>query len=398
MNRPVLDNQRARRLFLDRHLLLRPTGGTGRGADLEGVLDKLGFVQVDSINTLARAHDLILWSRRGQYRPRALEHLVARDRSAFEHWTHDAAIIPMQFYPMWRLKFSREEARARERWPAWRRDGWEDEIDSVLRHISDTGPACSLDVGTDEQKTSSGWWDWHPSKTALEFLWRSGQLAICHRRGFRKFYDLADRVIPAERLHQRLDEEEIIHRAMSHALYRLGFGTSGELAAFFDIATKSEAKAWCAAQLAAGGIIEVDIELADGSRRRSFTTVETLDSAASQPDPSSRIRLLSPFDPALRDRARTERLFGFHYRIEIFVPEAKRKYGYYIFPVLQGDRLIGRLDTSRKGSTLLVRAFWPEAGVRMAKARIAGLEAELERVRAIAGVDGVAFSDDWLRA
>ena len=398
MTRPFLDNQRARRLFLDRHLLLRQGSGSGRGEDLDRVLDALGFVQVDSVNTLARAHDLSLWSRRGQYRPKALENLVARRRSAFEHWTHDASVIPMAFYPMWRKKFTRDEARMRARWPAARRAGWEAEIEQVLRHIADHGPASSLDVGGEETKGSSGWWDWHPSKTALEFLWRSGRLAICHRRGFRKFYDLAENVIPAEHRNQHYSVEEVVDWAMSQALERLGFGTSGELAAFLAIATRDEAKAWSAAALAEGRIIEADIGMADGSRRRSFTTKASLDDAASLPEPTARVRLLSPFDPALRDRDRAERLFGFHYRIEIFVPEAKRRYGYYVFPVLQGDRLIGRIDAKRTGRMLLVQAFWPEAGVRMGKARTAALKSELERVKLLAEAETIAFADGWMRA
>ncbi|MEM9148656.1 MAG: crosslink repair DNA glycosylase YcaQ family protein [Pseudomonadota bacterium] len=397
MTRPRLDNQRARRLFLDKHLLLRPGSGPGRGQDLDGVLLDLGFVQVDSVDTLARAHDLILWSRRGQYRPKALEHLVARHRTAFEHWTHDAAVVPMPVYPMWRLKFARDEARLRARWPSDRREGWMADVDRVLRHVADHGPTCSLDVGGEEKKGSSGWWDWHPSKTALEFLWRSGRLAICHRRGFRKYYALAESVIPAEHLNRRLRDDEIVDWAMAEALSRLGFGTSGELAAFFEIATRDEAKTWCAEALRAGRILEADIEMADGSRRASFTTVEALDRAASLPEPISRVRLLSPFDPALRDRARAERLFGFRYRIEIFVPEAKRTYGYYVFPVLQGDRLIGRLDAKRAADALMVRAFWPEPGIRMGKARMSGLISELERAKAIAGARCVDFCDGWLR-
>lgn len=398
MTRPLIDNQTARRLFLDRHLLLRPGSGPGKGGDLDQLLHGLGFVQVDSVNTLARAHDLILWSRRGQYRPKALEHLVARHRSAFEHWTHDAAIIPMPSYPMWRLKFARDEARMQARWPQGRRDGWMAEIDTVLRHVSDNGPTCSLDVGTHEKKGSTGWWDWHPSKTALEFLWRSGRLAICHREGFRKFYDLSERVIPTERLNARATTAETVDWAMSEALTRLGFGTSGELAAFFDIVTRDEAKTWSAEARASGRIIAADIELCDGTRRDSFTTQTTLDQIASLPEPSSRIRLLSPFDPALRDRARAERLFGFHYRIEIFVPEPKRRYGYYVFPVMQGDRLIGRIDAKRRGKILQVQAFWPEPGIRMGKARTAGLRAELERVTHLAATDDIAFADGWLRA
>ena len=398
MTRLLLDNRRARRLFLDRHLLLRPGSGPGAGEDLEGVLHDLGFVQVDSVNTLARAHDLILWSRRGRYRQKALEHLVAQRRTAFEHWTHDAAVIPMPFYPMWRLKFARDEVRMREQWPQWHREGWHAELDAVLRHVSDHGPACTLDVGGNEKKGSSGWWDWHPSKTALEFLWRSGRLAICHREGFRKFYDLTERVIPANCLTGKQDDEEIIDWAMSEALERIGFGTSGEIAAFFDIVTRDEAKAWCARALAGRRIVEADIEMADGSKRKSFTTEAALEHTTSLAEPSLRVSLLSPFDPALRDRARAERLFGFHYRIEIFVPEAKRRYGYYVFPVLQGDRVIGRLDVKRVGTTLHVRAFWPEPDVRMGAARSAALTSELDRVKHLAGAGNVEFAEGWLQS
>lgn len=393
----LIDNRTARRLFLDRHLLLRPGAGSAKGGDLDEVLVDLGFVQVDSVNTLARAHDLILWSRRGRYRPKALVDLVARRRTAFEHWTHDAAVIPMAFYPMWRLKFARDEMRMRARWSEARRAGWEAEIEAVLRHIQDHGAACSLDVGGDEKKNSSGWWDWHPSKTALEFLWRSGRLAVCHRRGSRKFYDLSERVIPAEYLNSRLEDEEIIGWALTAALARLGFATSGELAAFFDIVTPQVAKDWCARALAAGLLVEADVEMSDGRLRRCFVTEETLDTVRSLPAPTNRVRLLSPFDPVLRDRVRTERLFGFHYRIEIFVPEAKRKYGYYVFPVLQGDRVIGRLDARRTNKALSIGAFWPEAGVRMGKARTSGLVSELERVCGLAGVKNVQFEADWIR-
>lgn len=397
MTRALIPNRDARRLFLDRHLLLRPASGSGRAGDLEAVLTDLGFVQVDSVNTLARAHDLILWSRRPRYRPPALEALVARHRAAFEHWTHDAAVIPMRFYPMWRLKFARDEAHMQRRWPKWRREGWDAEFNSVLRHIADHGPASSMDVGGDEPRGSGGWWDWHPSKTALEYLWRSGRLAIRHREGFRKVYDLAERVIPAEHLAARPDAEEVLDWAMRAALARLGFATSGELAAFFAIATPEEARAWCAAELAAGRLCEVEVEQADGARRVSYAAPGLPDRIAALPEPSPRVRLLSPFDPALRDRARAERLFGFRYRIEIFVPAPRRQYGYYVFPVLQGDRLIGRLDARREGGVLAVRAFWPETGVRIGKARLAGLTAELERIAPLAGTGEIAYAEDWLR-
>jgi uncharacterized protein len=397
MTRPLLKNRDARRLFLDRHLLLQSGQGPGKGTDLTDVLTDLGFVQVDSVNTLARSHDLILWSRRGQYRPRALEDIVARHRTGFEHWTHDAAVVPMQFYPMWRLKFARDEVRMRRHWPKWRREGWDSEIDTVLQRIADDGPVSSRDVGDAEAKGSSGWWDWHPSKTALEYLWRSGRLAICHRRSFRKFYDLSERVIPSQYLNARREDAEIVGWTMTAALDRLGFGTAGELAAFFEIVTRDEAKAWCADALAAGRIVEVDVEMADGDLRRSYSTPALLDLVATLPDPSTRVRVLSPFDPALRDRVRAERLFGFHYRIEIFVPAAKRRYGYYVFPVMQGDQIIGRVDARRTSDSLLVSAFWPETGVRMGAGRCAALEAELIRLGRFAGLESVHYAGDWLR-
>lgn len=397
MTRPLICNRDARSLFLDHHLLLRPGKGAGGGRDLDGLLDQLGFVQVDSVNTLARAHDLILWSRRGQYRPKHLERLVAKDRTAFEHWTHDASVIPMPFYPMWRLKFARDKARMQSRWWQDRREGWMAETETVLRHIADHGPASSMDVGEGEAKGSTGWWDWHPSKTALEYLWRSGELAISHRAGFRKFYDLSERVIPAKYLNARMSEAEIVDWAMQAALARLGFATSGELAAFFEIVPKEAARAWCAAALRDGRLLEVDVELADGKRRRSFSTEAVLHGVQDLPEPSSRLRILSPFDPLLRDRARAERLFGFRYRIEIFVPEAKRQYGYYVFPILQGAQMIGRIDAKRAGERLEVRALWPEAGLRFGKGRIAALQAELRRLSALAGCEDVVFGDGWLR-
>jgi len=173
MTVPVLTNKAARAVFLEKHGLAEAPSGAGKGDDLADVIDRIGFVQLDSVNTFARAHDLILWSRRQQYRPNRLDHLQARDGRLFEHWTHDAATIPMAFYPHWKLRFDRDAERMASRWKKDRRDGFLEKIDEVYRQISDEGHCCSSDVGRDEVKGSGGWWDWHPSKTALEYLWRS---------------------------------------------------------------------------------------------------------------------------------------------------------------------------------------------------------------------------------
>lgn len=394
---PQIDNQTARAIFLDRHGLSEAPVGRGKGADLQGLIDALGFVQIDSINTVARAHHMILHARRPAYRPRNLDLLHDRDRGVFEHWTHDASMISMQHFPHWRLKFRRYDAELAGRWKKWRRDGFEDKLDDVLRRIADHGPCCSADVGEDEARSSGGWWDWHPSKTALEYLWRTGHLAVTRRQGFRKVYDLTENVIPPEHLNARPDEDATIDWACNAALDRLGFATSGELAAFWDLITPDEAKVWSAAALSRGDIVEADITQADGRLRKSLMRPELL--SMTPAEPTGRLRILSPFDPALRDRKRAERLFGFFYRIEIFVPEHKRQYGYYVFPILEGDRLVGRIDmkAERDRDRLHVKALWPERGVRFGAGRTARLKTALERTARLADVPRVTFEPGWLR-
>ncbi|WP_050932177.1 winged helix-turn-helix domain-containing protein [Aestuariivita boseongensis] len=400
MARPVLDNKTARAVFLHRHGLADQPSGPGKGADLQAVIEDLGFVQLDSINTVARAHDLILFARRPGYRPKNLQRLYEKDRGLFEHWTHDAAVIPMAFYPHWHLRFQRDADLLKSRWRNWRRDGFETRFDQVLAHIRDHGPVSSSDVGKDEQKSSGGWWDWHPSKTALEYLWRSGALTVVGRQGFQKRYDLTERVIDQALLQSnaRPEARETIDWCCEAALDRLGFATSGELAAFWDTVSAAEAKEWCNIALRDGRIIEIDIACAGGATRRVFARPDLMDQIPDVPDPPGRIRVLSPFDPALRDRKRAERLFDFSYRIEIFVPEAKRTYGYYVFPLLERDRIIGRIDMKafRDQDMLVVRKLWPERGVRWSAARTRRLEAELQRITRLAGVSEVRFEDDWL--
>ena len=395
MTRPQLDNATARRLFLHRHQLGQAPAGPGKGADLQALIEQLGFVQVDSVNTLARAHDMILYARRPAYRPAHLSRLIERDRSLFEHWTHDASVIPTAYLPHWRLRFQRDAARLRGRWPRWQGEAFLAELQQVRDHVAAHGEVCSADLKAAEAEKSTGWWDWHPSKAALEYLWRSGELAISRRKGFRKYYDLTERVLGWP---DQPPEAETLDRLMAGALDRLGFATPGELAAFWDIATPAEAKDWVQRALDAGQIEEIEVAGHDGKLRRSIARPGTVEAAATLPPAPPRLRVLSPFDPALRDRARAQRLFGFHYRIEIFVPAPKRIYGYYVFPLLEGERMVGRIDmkAERDSGTLAVTRLWPERGIRFGQGRIARLEAELTRVARFAGLEQIRFAPDWL--
>lgn len=390
-----LTNTQARKIFLERQGLSRPPHRTLGKAGLYDLIHDLGFVQVDSIATVERAHHQILFSRNQTYRPEHLTALLEKDRSLFEHWTHDASIIPSAFFPYWKHRFVRREARILENWAKWQGEGFDQAFDETYEKIRERGPIMAREVKAEDHK-SGGWWNWHPSKTALEFLWHTGKLAIAGRDNFQKIYDLSERVIPPEHFLAEVDHDAFVDWACRQALTRLGFATHGEIAAFFDLVTPQEAKAWVEDNREE--LEEVSIETVDGKPRASFAFAENLPALLNPPEPPARIRTLSPFDPLIRDRNRTERLFGFFYRIEIFVPEPKREYGYYVFPLLESDRLIGRIDmkADRKAGILDVKRLWLEKGVKPSAGRLERLEAELVRLARFAGVERVEYRDGWL--
>lgn len=368
-----------------------------RKPELATAIRDLGFVQVDSINTVERAHHHILFARSQTYRQRDLKTLIEKDGDLFENWTHDASIIPSAFFPYWRHRFAREKKRLHLRWKDhFGKEGFDGDLDRVLDRIAKDGPMMSRDF--DGEKPSTGWWDWHPSKAALEYLWRTGDLAIARREGFQKVYDLTERVIPDCHRKPAVDHEAFVDWACRGAFARLGIATRGEIAAFWALLTPQEVDEWIAAHRRE--LVTVRVETADGSKPRvSLALPGTVEAVAAAPEPPDRMRILSPFDPLLRDRNRAHRLFNFFYRIEVFVPEAKRQYGYYVFPVMRGDAIVGRIDMKalRDEDVLEIRAFWPEPGVRLSKLLLSKLEAELERVRRFSGVAGVKFLDGWLR-
>lgn len=392
----VIDNPTARRIFLERQGLSNPPGKALSRQGLLALIDDLGFVQVDSIGTVERAHHQILFSRNQTYRREDLTALLEQDRLLFEHWTHDASILPVAFFPYWKHRFAREESRILERWRKWREPGFESAFDDTYRRIVEGGPALSRELKEGDHK-SVGWWNWHPSKTALEFLWRTGKLTIAGRENFQKIYDVSEKCIPPEYFAANVSFDAFMDWACRAALTRLGFATPGEIAAFWHLVSPQEAKQWVEAHRAE--LEEVMITPADGSKPRpSFALIENLPSLLNAPAPPARVRVLSPFDPLIRDRARAERLFGFFYRIEVFVPEAKRDYGYYVFPLLEGDKLIGRIDmkANRKAGTLDVKRLWLEKGVKASSGRLEKLDAELQRLARFTGVERVVYGEGWI--
>jgi uncharacterized protein YcaQ len=390
----------ARRLVLHLEVLTDPPRRPLSGHGLIDLIERLGFLQVDSISTVARAHHMILFTRNASYRPELLRRALEDQALLFEHWTYDvAALLPMGFYPYWKLRFAREHAALERRFRRWHGAEHQDELERVLALVRERGPIMARDLASGRTRQAGGWWDWHLGKTALEFLWRTGRLAIARRQGFQKVYDLAERVIPDAVRCCEPGHDSLVDWACRSALERLGIATSGEIARFFGLVTLEEARDWCARSLGHAAV-PVIVGAANGAApRRLLARPDIEELLRALPDPPRRLRVLNPFDPLLRDRDRLSRLFAFDYRIEVFVPAPRRQWGYYVFPLLEGERLVGRLDmkAARAAGTLDVTALWLEPGVCLSRGRARRLEAELDRVRRFVGLDAVRFADGYLR-
>ncbi|RVI16934.1 winged helix-turn-helix domain-containing protein, partial [Sinorhizobium meliloti] len=227
-----LSNRDARRIFLAKQgLSAAPHRALGKDGLLQLIHD-IGFVQVDSIATVERAHHQILFSRNQTYRREHLAELLEKDGELFEHWTHDASIIPSTFFIYWKHRFKWESETLRERWRKWRGEDFDAGCEETYARIANNGAVMARHLKEDGHE-SGGWWNWHPSKTALEVLWRQGKLAIARRENFQKVYDLTERVIPARHYDGEVAHEEFIDWACRSALERLGFATHGEIAAFW---------------------------------------------------------------------------------------------------------------------------------------------------------------------
>lgn len=372
--------------------------GAKGGRQTLAMIEKIGFVQVDSINVVERAHHHILWTRVPGYRASMLEGLLERGK-VFEQWTHDASVIPSKWFAHWKPRF---ESRGMGSWVKQRlgTDG-ERVVEMVRRRVEAEGPlmAKHFDEGEHGAKGSGGWWEWKPSKAALEHLWRVGELCVAGRVNFHKVYDLTERVLADVHAAPTPSEEDHVKWACRTALERLGVATPREVSQFWNAIDQKRATQWCEHAARSGEILAVTAAACDGSKEREGFALpgwkrraeRTRDRLSRDGAGGRSLRLLSPFDPLIRDRARCRRLFGFEYQFEAFVPEKKRKYGYYVLPILDGDRLIGRLHplADRKAGKLIVKGVWWEKGVRETKTLRTRLGDALTEYAAFNGVHQV---------
>ena len=372
----AISNRQARRLWLAaNHLAAAPTGQ----ANLSELIRRLGFLQIDTVRNIVRAHDHILWSRMQRYREGMVWDLL-RQRHLFEHFTHDASLIPMDVYPMWQRQFDRLGRRAAN--AAWYRSGLTNgDIHAIRDRIKTEGPLSTH--AFESRPRAAEMWARPPHKKALEQMWYAGELATSHRENFVKYYDLGARVFPV--LHGNdASLREQAEWLCDAAIDRLWVASTSEVRLFWDAVTPAEVTAWTEQRR----LVPARIEGADGRWHACLAVPDIESRLANITAGSTRLRIINPFDPAIRDRRRLRRLFGFEYRNEMFVPPAERRWGYYVYPLLAGDRFVGRIELKgdRRERLMRVAGFWPEPGVRWTAARTDRLLAELQRFARLGGL------------
>ena len=342
----------AARLFLARQHLDSPRSRTLDEKTLTSFVADAGGLQLDSINVVERAHRLTLWSRFGPYDPAELDRLIYERRALVEYWAHAACLVAASDLPGW----ARAMADYRRRDTGW--SDWLKSNPRVIKGVEDEirrrGPLSSSDFERPvAQGKSAGWWDWKPAHHALHSLWMSGRLAVHSRRHFQKSYDLAERTrAPVE----PIARAEFPRWHLRKTLRALGAAAEPDLSRYltFPRFAPAERKRALAALLKSGEAVELKVE---GLPGRWYALAEDLP-ALEAPPACAGTTLLSPFDSLLWHRGRAKALFGFDYKIEVYVPAPKRVYGYYVLPILHDGRLIGRLDPKnhRAEKRLEVRA------------------------------------------
>ncbi len=381
-----INNRDARSLWLSTQgLAAAPTGSL----DTISIIKQLGFVQLDTIQVVSRAHHHIIWSRNQNYREPMMNILLAEERQIFEHFTHDASIIPMDYLPMWQRQFRRKKEQLdRSSW--FKGMSNTKDREAIRKRIEIEG---SLSTHSFDSKVAGPkkMWTRPPHKLALDYMWYSGELATCHRVNFTKYYDIAERVFPAKLHKLNLGDEAQIDWLCMSALKRLGVGTLREIQEFWDAVSAKEVKAW--SERAAASLTSVEIQSADGSWNSAYATSDIESLLSETKTPTSRLRILNPFDPAVRNRKRLSRLFGFDYRVEMFVPASKRVWGYYVYPLLEGSRFVGRIEVKadRKNSALNVQNIWLEEGVKWMPRRANKLDAELLRLARLVSCEAIIW-------
>ncbi len=363
MKKVKISIHQARQLAIQAQLLqTRRTLPQGKEAIAE-TIDKLGYIQIDTIATIKRSHHHTLWTRCPDYNEDWLHELQAVDRRIFEYWGHAMSYLPMADY-RYCLPRMGNFHNPTGKWARHRLETCGHLMEPVLQRIRGEGPLSSKDFENTSGRKAGTWWDWKPAKFALELLFWRGDLMITKRRNFQKIYDLTERVLPEDIDTTMPSDEELGQFFVRHALSALGVAEEKEIVNFMQpdagrdsdlvAAEKTVVLNSLSDLIETGEIIPVKIE--DKENGNLYAQTQAIETYAETDPMSDQVFLLSPFDNLIIGRERTRRLFNFDYSLECYLPVHKRKYGYFVLPVLSGNRLVGRFDpkADRKTQTLVV--------------------------------------------
>ncbi|RRI06861.1 winged helix-turn-helix domain-containing protein [Mesorhizobium tamadayense] len=372
----------ARRIALGAQGFTDPRpGGEPNRRHLARVLSRTGLLQIDSVSAVVRAHYMPLYSRLGPYPLALLDNAaLTRKRAVFEYWAHEASFLPVETYPLMRWRMQRAE-QGEEMYlglAKWGRERKE-MIDEIYREIAERGPIAASDI--EGHKGNGGWWGWSEAKHAFEWLFWAGRITTAYRRGFERYYDLPERVLPQAVLDLPVPSVEDAHRELLRISARAhGIATYGDLRDYFRLAP-GDTKDRIEELVEAGELLPMKVE--------GWDKTAYLHKDARFPRRIEARALLAPFDPLVFERTRTEKLFSFRYRIEIYTPAEKRQYGYYVLPFLLGDRIVARVDlrADRPAGVLRVHAAYAEAGAPAETT--AQLVEELKQMQAWLGLESI---------
>ena len=371
----------ARRIALAAQGFGRPRGAVGT-RQLNLGIQRLNLLQLDSVNVFERSHYLPLFARLGAYDKSALDKLTFARRSQYiEYWAHEAAIIPLADWPLWRWKMARlkESDPGRYEWPSKNTEM----LDWLRAELVELGPIAASKIEHDANRGTGSWWGWSEVKAGLEFLFRWGEVVSAGRTRFERTYALAEQVVPAHLLDLEVSQADAQRQLVARAGAALGIATGADLADYFRLRTDAVRPA-VADLVDSGDLIPVTVPgwKAPAYLHRDARIPRRVETAA----------LLSPFDPVVWDRKRTERMFGFHYRIEIYTPAPKRQFGYYTLPLLVDEAIVGRIDlkSDRQAGVLRVQSAWREPGASVDLDRLVAL---LRETAAWQGLGPIVVAD-----
>jgi len=340
----------ARKIFLSSQWLSsKPIIAYGKEGIAE-TIEKLGYIQIDTISVIKRSHHHTLWTRHGDYQEKMLHELQAKDRRIFEYWGHAMAYLPMSDYRFY-LPRMRNFQNPTSPWTKNQSEKCRHILKPILEQIRTEGPLSSKDF-IHHGKKGSTWWDWKPAKAALELLFWRGDLMIAERRNFQKVYDLTERVLPASIDLTLPNEEELGNFFVRRALNALAVASEGEIQKFLQSGAARDSDLQIAGKKVISASLKnlveskevILVQLEPFKNGKYFSLSKTLDTIPAKQLDARRVFILSPFDNLIIQRDRIIRLFGFDYTLECYLPPAKRKYGYFVLPILWGEKFVGRLD------------------------------------------------------